>query len=102
MKATEIMMGDWVYNTHNRQPEQVCEIREHMVMLWHTKHPDHDVECMLIGVDFEGEMFHLVPFDQDWYEDKDYWVHYKFVDKPRRKPKMKVVYGGEAEIVKSK
>jgi hypothetical protein len=49
---------------------------------------------MLIGVDFEGEMFHLVPFDQDWYEDREYWVHYKFVDKPRRKPKMKVVYGG--------
>ena len=50
----------------------------------------------------KGEMFHLVPIDQDWYEDKDYWVHYKFVDKPRRKPKMKVVYGGEAEMVKSK
>ena len=58
--------------------------------------------CMLIGVDFEGGLFHLVPFDQEWYEDKDYWVHYKFVDKPRRKPKMKVIYGGEAEMVKSK
>jgi len=33
MKATELMIGDWVYNTHNRQPEQVCEIMEHMVML---------------------------------------------------------------------
>lgn len=26
----------------------------------------------------------------------------KFVDKPRRKPKMKVVYGGEAEMVNNK
>jgi len=33
MKATELMIGDWVYNTHNRQPEQVFEIMEHMVML---------------------------------------------------------------------
>lgn len=52
---------------------------------------------MLIGVDFEGEMFHLVPIDQEWYEDKDYWVHYKFVDKLRRKPKMEVVYGGSVD-----
>ena len=33
MEATELMVDDWVYNTHNRKPEQVCEIREHMVML---------------------------------------------------------------------
>ena len=76
--------------------------RHSEVMLWHTKHPDCDVECMLIGVDFEGEMFHLVPIDQEWYEDRDYWVPYKFGDKPRRKPKMKVIYGGEAEMVNNK
>ena len=33
MKATELMIGDWVMNTHNQKPEQVCEIRECMVML---------------------------------------------------------------------
>ncbi len=33
MKVNELKIGDWVYNTNNRQPEQVCEIREHMVML---------------------------------------------------------------------
>ena len=33
MKASELMIGDWVYNTHNRKPEQVCEIMERMVML---------------------------------------------------------------------
>lgn len=42
MKATEIMIGDWVYNTHNRQPEQVCEIREHMVMLDYNDLYDYD------------------------------------------------------------
>ncbi len=35
---------------------------------------------------------------KEWYEDRDYWVHYKFVDKPQRKPKMKVVYGGEVKL----
>lgn len=33
MKADDLMLGDWVMNTHNRKPEQVCEIRERMVML---------------------------------------------------------------------
>ena len=33
MKKEELMIGDWVFNTHNRKPEQVCEIRERMVML---------------------------------------------------------------------
>lgn len=68
--------------------------RHSEVMVWHTQHSDHDIDCMLVGVDFEGEMLRLVPLDLDWYEDKSYWVHYKFVDKPRRKPKMTIVYGG--------
>ena len=42
MKATELMIGDWVYNTNNRQPEQVCEIREHMVMLAYNDLYDYD------------------------------------------------------------
>lgn len=42
MKATELMIGDWVYNTHNRQPEQVCEIRERMVMLAYNDLYDYD------------------------------------------------------------
>ena len=68
--------------------------RHSEVMIWHTKHPDHDIECMLEGVDFEGEMFRLVPLDLDWYEDKEYWVHFKYVDKKRGKPKMEIIYGG--------
>ena len=42
MKANELMIGDWVYNTHNRQPEQVCETREHMVMLAYNDLYDYD------------------------------------------------------------
>lgn len=42
MKATELIIGDWVYNTHNRQPEQVCEIMEHMVMLAYNDLYDYD------------------------------------------------------------
>ena len=36
------MIGDWVYNTHNGQTEQVCEIREHMVMLAYNDLYDYD------------------------------------------------------------
>lgn len=42
IKAEDLMIGDWVYNTHNRQPEQVCEIREHRVMLAYNDLYDHD------------------------------------------------------------
>jgi hypothetical protein len=42
MDAKELMIGDWVMNTHNRKPEQVCEIREHMVMLDYNDLYDYD------------------------------------------------------------
>ena len=42
IKAEELMIGAWVYNTHNRQPEQVCEIRERMVMLDYNDLYDYD------------------------------------------------------------
>ena len=42
MEAKELMIGDWVYNTHNRKPEQVCEIRERMVMLDYNDLYDYD------------------------------------------------------------
>ena len=67
-------------------------------MIAHVGHNIGDVECILVGVDFDHEMFQLVPFDLDYYEDKVFWYHYKFVDKPRRKPKMKVVYGCTRDI----
>ena len=67
--------------------------RHSEIMILHSRHPEIDIEMMLIGVDFDGGLFHLVPFDLDYYEDKDYWYHYKFVDKKTVKPKMNVRYG---------
>lgn len=71
-------------------------------MIVHMGHDIGDVECILVGIDFDHEMFQLVPFDLDYYEDKVFWIHPKFVDKPRKKPKMKVVYGGNKIKVKNK
>lgn len=42
MKANELMIGDWVFNTHNRKPEQVQEIRERMVMLAYNDLYEYD------------------------------------------------------------
>ena len=42
MKAEELMIGDWVMNTHNQKPEQVREIRERMVMLDYNDLYDYD------------------------------------------------------------
>ena len=43
--------------------------RHSEVIVYHQQHPDEDVECMLIGVNFDHGLFHLVPFDQEIYED---------------------------------
>lgn len=42
MKPSELMVGDWVTNTQNQQPEQVCEIWEHMVMLAYNDLYEYD------------------------------------------------------------
>lgn len=42
MDAKELMIGDWVMNTFNQKPEQVCEIRERMVMLDYNDLYDYD------------------------------------------------------------
>lgn len=55
--------------------------RHSETIIYHQKHPEADVECMLLGVSFETEMFHLVPFDQGYYEDKSFWVPYRYCDK---------------------
>ncbi len=32
MKATELMIGDWVWNTHTQKPEKVMEIHETIML----------------------------------------------------------------------
>ena len=43
--------------------------RHSEIIIYHQRHPDVDIECMMIGVDFDNELFHLVPIDQYLYED---------------------------------
>lgn len=42
LQAKDLMIGDWVMNTHNRKPEQVCEIMERMAMLDYNDLYDYD------------------------------------------------------------
>jgi hypothetical protein len=45
MKADELMIGDWVYNTHNKKAERVVEIREDGVMLdYNDIYPYDEIE----------------------------------------------------------
>ena len=38
----ELMIGDWVYNTQNDKPEQVCEIGSGLVMLSYNDLYEYD------------------------------------------------------------
>ena len=52
MKANELMIGDWVYNTHNKKAERVAEIRENGVMLdYNDIYPYDEIEPIPIGAD---------------------------------------------------
>ena len=42
MTAKELMIDDWVYNTHNRQNEQVAEIGSGLVMLAYNDMYEYD------------------------------------------------------------
>ena len=42
MKSEELMIDDWVYNTHNRQNEQVAEIGSGLVMLAYNDLYEYD------------------------------------------------------------
>ena len=42
MESKSLMIGDWVYNTHNRQNEQVAEIGSGFVMLAYNDLYEYD------------------------------------------------------------
>lgn len=42
MESKSLMIGDWVYNTHNRQNEQVAEIGSGLVMLAYNDLYEYD------------------------------------------------------------
>lgn len=55
--------------------------RHSEAMVYHRKRPRADIDCMLIGVDFDNHLFHLYPFDQETYVGESYWVPCENVDK---------------------
>lgn len=72
--------------------------RHSEVIVFHEKHPEVDVECMLLAVDFDRELFRLVSIDTELYEDESFWISYTHCDKPARKPKMKIIRGTKNKI----
>jgi len=81
MEAKDLMIGDWVYNTHNQQPEQVCEIMERMVMLSYNDLYDYDeIESIPLTQDIlKNNGFNVVQ-----YSDGDYYADIMFEDQGRR------------------
>ena len=63
MKKEELMIGDWVYNTHNRQNEQVSEIGSGLVMLEYNDLYEYDeIEPIPLTSDLlESKGFERVP-----------------------------------------
>jgi len=47
------------------------------------------IECMLLSIDFEQELFKLEPIDKEMYEDDSFWVRVEYCKRPR--PKLKVL-----------
>lgn len=46
------------------------------------------IECMLLSIDFEQELFKLEPVDKELYEDASFWVRVEYCKRPA--PKLKV------------
>lgn len=94
MKANELTIGDWVYNTHNRQLEQVCEIREHMVMLAYNDLYDYDeIEPIPLTPEILARMgftIEEVPKYDDTYTEDKYTATIKCVDS--RKCEVEIEY----------
>jgi len=44
------------------------------------------VSCMLLAVDFEQELFKLIPIDTEYYNDlQSFWVRVEYCEKIRRR-----------------
>lgn len=61
------------------------------IIIYHQRHPEVDIEMMLIGIDFDNNMLKLSPFDLLYYEDNAQWFPIDRCDKPKRKTEMKIV-----------
>ena len=61
--------------------------RHSELMIYHQKHPEVDIEMMLLGVDFDNGVFKLTPVNTGYYEEEPVWINFLYVDKPKRKLK---------------
>ena len=78
MKATDLMIGDWVYNTLDNAFEQVIELGEKQVMLRHRDIYDyHEIEPIPITPEIlkkNGFVYADLPFE-DFYEGYGLHIH---------------------------
>lgn len=51
------------------------------VIIFHQRHPEEDIEMMLIGIDFDLCMLKLAPINIDYYEDEANWIPIERCDK---------------------
>jgi hypothetical protein len=79
MKANELMVGDWVYNTFSQQAEQVVEIRQDQVILAYNDGNDYDeIEPIPITAEIlEKNGFESTPAPSErvWKDnDQEVWL----------------------------
>ncbi len=61
------------------------------------------VACMLLAVDFEQELFKLIPIPDGFYEEIPFWCRAEYCKRPSRKTEMKIKYkSGTRDIFPSK
>lgn len=58
--------------------------RHSEVIIYHSFHPSIDIECMLVGVDFDGSLLKLVPLDAITHGDRSFWANIIYCDKEKK------------------
>lgn len=76
MKKEELMIGDWVYNTHNRQNEQVAEIGSGLVMLDYNDLYEYDeIEPIPLTTEILERNFHEPNEGVVWWKNDEPFYH---------------------------
>ena len=57
--------------------------RHSEVIIYHSSHPSIDMECILVGIDFDGELLKLVPLDVATHGDRSFWANIIYCDKEK-------------------
>ena len=73
MNKQELMIGDWVWNSHNQKAEQVIEIRETGVMLDYNDIYDYDeIEAIPLTAEILKKNGFESDCDKKIYKNKSY------------------------------